>query len=141
MEQFVLWGSFVNVFAIIGGSIIGLLFKHFMMGNKKSPRMEALSDHILKGIALCVLGIGIMGTIKGSVNDQIVNALAGSYAGSADHPIQLVADLAGDRTLIIILSMMFGSLIGQLLDIDRGVNFLGAKIGELVRSRFGNVEQ
>ena len=141
MEPFILWGTIVNALAVIGGSAIGLILKHFLGGKKKSVRMEALSDCIIKGVALCVLAIGITGTIKGAVNDQIINALSGSYAGTAATPLQLVADIAGEQTLIIIVSMALGALIGQLLDLDRGVNFLGAKIEDLARARFGNVAQ
>ena len=141
MEQLKLWGTMVNALAVIGGSAIGLLIKHFLGGNKKSPRMEALSDCIFKGVALCVLAIGITGTIKGAVNDQILSALSGSYAGSADAPLQIVADIAGEKTLIIIISMALGALMGQLLDLDKGVNLLGAKVEDLAKARFGNVAQ
>ena len=142
MDDFKLWGTLVNTFAVIGGSIIGLLIKQLIGGGKKqSARMEQLSDTIIKGVALCVLAIGITGTIKASVNDQILDALDGSYVGSPETPLQLVANLAGERSLLIIVSMVVGALIGQLLDLDRGINLLGEKIEGLARERFGNVAQ
>ena len=142
MEQITLWGTIVNALAVIGGSAIGILLKQLLGGGKKkSNRMEQLSDTIIKGVALCVLAIGITGTIKASVNDQILSALNGSYVGSETNTLQIVAELAGERTLTIIVSMTLGALIGQLLDLDRGVNWLGDKVENLARSRFGNVAQ
>lgn len=142
MEQFKLWGTLVNTFAVLGGSMIGLLIKHLMGGGKKqSARMEQLSDTIIKGVALCVLAIGITGTIKAAVNDQILGALEGSYVGTPESPLQLVADLAGERSLLLIVSMVVGALIGQLLDLDRGINWLGEKVECAARDRFGNVAQ
>ena len=140
MEQMKLWGTIVNALAVIGGSAIGLLIKRFI-GAGKRERSEALSDCIFKGVALCVLAIGIAGTIKAAVNDQIKTALAGGYAGDASQPIRLVADLAGENTLIVILSVALGALIGQLLDLDRWVNRLGDRVEQLARARFGNVAQ
>lgn len=49
----------------------------------------------MNGLALCVLYIGINGTMRGK------------------------------HTLIIILSMVIGTLIGELLDLDHQVNKLG----------------
>ncbi len=140
MEQIKLWGSIVNALAVIGGSAIGLLIKHFI-GTGKHERSEALSDCILKGVALCVLGIGITGTIKAAVNDQIKAALAGGYAGDASNPIHLVADLASENTIVIIVSMALGALIGQLLNLDHVINRIGERVEELARARFGNVAQ
>ena len=141
MEQFKLWGTVVNALAVIGGSAIGLLFKHFLGGNKKNERMERLSDCIFKGVALCVLAIGLTGTIKAAVNDQIMGALEGSFVGTPATPLQLVSDIAGEQTLIIIVSMAIGALLGQLVDLDHGINLLGAKVENLARARFGNVAQ
>ena len=142
MEQFMLWGTIVNMVAVIGGSAIGLVFKHFLgSGKKRCKRMEQISDAVLKGLALCVLAIGISGAIKAAVNDQILGALEGSFAGTPETPLQLVTELAGERTLTIIVSMALGAFIGQLLNLDHGINFLGEKIESLASARFGNVAQ
>lgn len=135
MEQFRLWGTIVNALAVIGGAAIGLIIKRFLGGKQKSERMEHLSDCIFRGVALCVLAIGITGTVKGAVNDQIRSALSQSAVGGA------VASLSGEKTLIVIVSMALGALIGQLLDLDRGVNKLGDKVERLAKARFGNVAQ
>lgn len=141
MEQIKLWGTLVNVIAVLVGSAIGLLAKRLLNGKKKSERMEAISDCVMKGLGLCALAIGISGTVKASVNGQILNALEGSYAGTPDAPIYLSAELVGERTLIIIISMALGALIGRLINLDRGVNLLGEKIEHLAKSRFGNVAE
>ncbi len=112
MEAWKLWGTIVNMLTVVGGSLIGLLFRR-LLGGKKNDRMEAVSDAIFKGLALCVLAIGVSGTIGGF----------------------------GDCTLVVIVSMALGALIGQLLNLEKGVNFLGKKIEGLAREKFGNVAE
>jgi len=80
-------GTIVNALAVIAGTFIGLLLK------KGIP--ERISDVVMKGVALCVLYIGISSA------------------------------LAGTNTLIAIISIVLGAVIGSLLDIDRRLNSLG----------------
>ena len=80
-------GTIVNALAVIAGTFIGLLLK------KGLP--EKISDVVMKGVALCVLYIGIS------------------------------SSLAGTNALIAILSIVVGAVIGSLLDIDRRLNSLG----------------
>lgn len=80
-------GTIVNALAVIAGAFIGLLLK------KGIP--EKISDVVMKGVALCVLYIGISSA------------------------------LAGTNTLIAIISIVLGAVIGSLLDIDRRLNSLG----------------
>lgn len=56
---------------------------------------ERVSDTIMKGLGLCVIYIGITGALK------------------------------GENTIIIIICMAIGALIGELLDIDKRLNSLG----------------
>ena len=83
-------GTIVNTAAVIVGALLGLLLK------KGLP--ERLQDVIMKGLALCVLLIGISGALK------------------------------GQNTLIAILSIVIGSIIGEWIDIDRRLNRLGQRI-------------
>jgi uncharacterized membrane protein YqgA involved in biofilm formation len=85
-------GTFVNTAAVIIGSFFGLLLK------KGIP--EKLSDIITKGLALCVLYIGISGCLKGT------------------------------NPLITILSMVIGAVIGELIDLDKRLNQLGDLLGK-----------
>ena len=141
MEQFRLWGTIVNMIAVILGSLIGLGIKNLLGRKTTYHRMEALSNCIFHGIGLCVLAIGITGTIKAAVNDQILAALAGSYVGSPENTLQVVASLAGEETLIVVFSMVLGAVIGHLCNLDAGINLLGDKIEKLAHNRFGNVAQ
>jgi len=93
-------GSIVNALAILAGSAAGLLLK-WAAGKFSGSLAGAnnlglrLQDIIMKGVALCVLYIGIDGC------------------------------LAGENTLVAILSMVLGAVIGELLDLDRRMHALG----------------
>lgn len=95
-----LTGTIVNALAILAGSTAGLLIK-FLAGKCSGSLAGAnnlglrLQDIIMKGVALCVLYIGIDGC------------------------------LAGENTLVAILSMVLGAVIGELLDLDRRMHALG----------------
>ncbi len=87
-------GTLVNTLAAVVGGLLGTLLK------KGIP--ERLADLVQKGLALCVLYIGIKGSF------------------------------AGTNTLVTILSMVLGAIIGGLLDLDDKLEALGA----WVQSRF-----
>ena len=82
-----LTGSFVNAAAVILGGLLGMLFK------KNMP--DRFSKAIMTGLGLCVVYIGISGTLK------------------------------GQNTLILVLSTVFGIIIGELMDLDTKVERLG----------------
>ena len=92
-------GVAVNALAIIAGSIAGALFK------KGIP--ERLTKHIMSGIALCVIYIGISGALK------------------------------GENTLVLVVSTALGGIIGELIDIDRHLNNLGERIGRRFKNGGG----
>lgn len=85
-------GTLVNFGAIVIGGILGLLLKGGIP--------ERLSKTIMNGLALCVLYIGISGTLK------------------------------GDNPLLIIISIAVGALIGELIDIDNSLSKFGVFIEE-----------
>ena len=87
-------GTIVNTGAIIGGCLVGLLIKGGIP--------EKLSNTVMNGIALCVICIGISGSIE------------------------------GENTLITIISMALGSVIGELIDLDKWLN----RLGEFLESKF-----
>ena len=96
-----LTGTLVNALAVLAGSAAGLLLK-WLVGHFSSrlPAGSAslgqrLQTIIMQGVALCVLYIGISGSFKGS------------------------------NTLIAILSMVIGAIIGELLDLDKRMRSLG----------------
>ena len=80
-------GAVVNTLAVIFGAGIGLLFKRGIP--------EHIGDTIMKGLALCVMMIGVQGIVD------------------------------GEKPLVTILSVVIGGLIGELCRIDDGLKWLG----------------
>lgn len=144
MEDFVLFGTLVNVALVVLGSLIGLLVRRIARGRRKEVCEDAdegttatfgkrVSDAIFAGIGLCVLLIGIGGAIKGAVNSQISGALSGSGI--------TLADISGEKTIVIIISMVLGVIVGEMIDIDRHLNSLGDKLQSLTKGKGGNVAE
>lgn len=77
-------GVFVNTLTVILGTVIGILFRKFLP--------QKLGDAVMKGVALCVLYIGISGMLDGT------------------------------NAIIAILSMACGAIVGTLIDIDKWFN-------------------
>jgi uncharacterized membrane protein YqgA involved in biofilm formation len=76
--------TIINVIAVIVGSSIGLLLKKGIS--------EKVTDAMMKALGLCVLFIGIQGS------------------------------LIGEKTLVTIISMVLGAFIGESIDIDSKMN-------------------
>lgn len=68
---------------------------------------KRVADTVMQGIALCVLYIGISGA------------------------------LGGEKTLVTILSIALGGVLGELIDIDGGLNRLGQLLEEKLGGAFG----
>lgn len=111
-------GTIINAVAVLAGSMVGLLIKHLMHHSGKSSQTnhvsisERLQGIVMQGLALCVLYIGISGSLK------------------------------GQNTLVAIISMAIGAVIGELLDLDRGMHKLGdwvqAKMTKLIKPTEGS---
>ena len=74
----------------------------------KGRLTEKMSNTIMSGLALCILYIGISGALK------------------------------GENTLIIIICIAVGALIGEIIDIDKRLNDLGNFIENKVNSKNKN---
>ena len=124
MEQFPLWGTLVNTGTVILGSFFGLLI-HLISkkGKLSSPKYAEVSESIMKGLGLAVVMVGIGGALKGVINDAVTDAVVS--------PDLLVGGLSSENTIITILSIVLGVLVGGLIDIDRWVNLLGKKVETL----------
>lgn len=96
-------GTAVNAVAIIGGSIIG----YFLKGGIS----EKMNETIMKGLALCVLVIGISGAIK------------------------------SENMLIVICSVAIGAVIGEAVDIDKGLKRLGDTIEIKLQGKGGKISE
>ena len=124
MENFPLWGTLVNTGTVILGSLFGLLI-HLISkkGKLSSPRFAEISNSIMRGLGLAVVMVGIGGALKGVIHDAMNDAVVS--------PDLLVDGLSTDNTMITIVSIVLGVLIGGLIDIDRWVNLLGKKVETL----------
>ena len=121
MEQFPLWGTLVNTGTVILGSLFGLLiYLVSKRGKIKSQKFSEISASIMRGLGLAVAMVGIGGALKGVINDAVTDAVV--------QPDVLVEGLYSDNTIITIVSMVLGILVGGLIDIDHWVNLLGKKI-------------
>ncbi len=92
-------GTIVNAIAVVGGCIVGLIVN--------GKLNEKMSETIMKGLALCVIYMGLAGALKGK------------------------------DTLQIIICMAVGAFIGELIDIDEKLNKLGEFIEKKVNKGKG----
>ena len=83
----VLTGAIINALAVFAGTLIGLVLK------KGMP--ERMGDSIMKAMALCVLYIGISGSLE------------------------------GENVLIAIVSMGIGTVLGELLNLNQRLEQMG----------------
>ena len=83
-------GAIVNTLTVLIGGLIGLMLKKGIS--------ERFSDIIMKGIALCVLFIGIS------------------------------VSLTGSNVIISIVCVVIGGLIGEAIGLEAGINKLGDKL-------------
>lgn len=96
-----LTGTIVNALAVLAGSTAGLLLAFFakrfsrLLPADSTDLGNRLQTIIMQGLALCTMYIGISGSLK------------------------------GQNTLIAIISIALGALIGELLDLDKWVHRLG----------------
>lgn len=95
-------GTIVNFFAVLVAGTVGSLLKKGM-----PKRVE---NAIMSAMAICVVYIGIDGVLA-----TAPNVSEGSF---------LSAGLM--KVLVMIISMAVGALVGELVDIDKLINRLGA---------------
>lgn len=91
-----MFGTLVNTAAIIGGALLGLLFRGGIP--------ESYNRTVMKSIALAVVLIGLLSALK------------------------------ADKMLLLIFSLVIGSLLGEIMKIeDRLVN-----LGNMLEAKFSN---
>lgn len=124
MTSWALWGTIVNTGAVLLGALAGLLIKavagraaksakneEVALPEEKSSRITELPSIVQKGLGLCVILIGILGAVK----------------------VQ--------NMLVMILSIVIGTVVGQLLDLDGLLNRFGAFIERKMKGKGGNVAE
>ncbi len=104
-------GTIVNVIAIIIGGLLGLLFK----GGLKERFREVLTQ----GCGLAVIFIGAAGAFE-----MIFSVKDGA--------------LSSTHTMLIVLSLVLGGLVGELINIEKGLDSIGEKLKKLVRAGSDN---
>lgn len=104
-------GVIVNGLVIVFASLAALILKNLIMKFDKNNKTEKVSDTIMSGLALCVIYMGISGALECK------------------------------HVLICIISMVVGGLIGELIDIDKGLNNLGDKIEEKLNKGKNNTSK
>ena len=98
-----MFGTLVNVAAIIVGSTLGLILKGGIP--------KKVGDTVIQALGLSTLLIGITGAIK--VNN----------------------------VLLVIISMVIGTAIGEAIDIDKFINGLGQKVENRFKGKHGKVSE
>ena len=93
-----LTGTIINSILVLAGGAAGLLVKKILPARLKDSAMQA--------IALVVMFIGIGGAVSACLTFQ------DGVFGTKD-------------TLVMILSMVFGTILGELIDIERHLDRLG----------------
>ena len=123
MTNWALWGTIVNTAAVLIGALLGLAIKAMArraakgvhadvtVDEARPSRMAELPFAVQKALGLCAALIGILGAVK----------------------IQSV--------LIMILSMVLGTVVGQLLDLDGLLNRFGRFVERSMKGRGANVAE
>ncbi len=104
-------GTIVNVITIVVGGLLGLLFK----GGLKERFREVLTQ----GCGLAVIFIGAAGAFE-----MIFSVKDGS--------------LSSGYTMLIVLSLVLGGLVGELINIEKRLDTVGEKLKKLVRAGSDN---
>lgn len=94
-----LTGSIINFAFIVAGALLGLLLRRFIK--------DSLKETVMQALGLVVLFVGIIG------------AAAGGLAIKE-------GALVSQSTLIMIFSLVLGAICGQLINIEKRLDALGA---------------
>ena len=109
-------GTIVNFFAVFISGLLGALIKKGVPKN--------INKAIMSGIAICVIYIGVDGVLEPAP------AVMGDGALFSDGLI---------KVMVMILSITIGTLIGEIIDIDKWVTRLGDRLENLMcRDKGGN---
>lgn len=100
-------GTIVNVAAVILGGVIGMIIKRGLK--------ERISDTLTKACGISVIFIGVAGALSK----------------------MLVIDgnsISTDGTLLLVLSLVFGGIIGELINIEKRMDSLGNRLKKAVKA-------
>lgn len=100
-------GTIVNVAAVILGGVIGMIIKRGLK--------ERISDTLTKACGIFVIFIGVAGALSK----------------------MLVIDgnsISTNGTLLLVLSLVFGGIIGELINIEKRMDSLGNRLKKAVKA-------
>ncbi len=107
-------GTIVNALAVCIGALVGVSSSRLLT---KSKKFAEIPNVLMKAVGICVIYIGISGMLSG--NSSVESSL-GSYS-----------------LLIMIGCIAVGTLIGEIIDIDRGLERLGKALeNKLTKKKF-----
>lgn len=101
-------GTLINTAAVIAGSAVGMLLR-------KGMRKE-LEQALMTGCGVATIFIGISGTLQGMLK--------------VEHDT-----ITTQGSMLLIFSLVLGSLIGEFLNIEKRMDSLGEKLKELFRAQ------
>lgn len=99
-------GTIINTAAVVGGGLVGLLFKKGLAPRFQNTLMQAL------GISTVLIALG--GVMKGmlTIHDGIIET---------------------GGTMLLIISLIFGAIVGEAIDIEARLE----RFGEFIRKKVG----
>ena len=101
-------GTIVNVIAVVIGGLLGLLFKKGLT--------ERFREIMVQACGLAVIFIGAAGAFE-----MIFSVKDGK--------------LSSGSTMLIVISLVLGGLVGELINIEKGLDTVGEKLKNLVRAK------
>ena len=119
MTSWPLWGTIVNMGSVLLGAVVGLALKALSRRFGKQTECpeggkvveSSIASAVQKGLGLCVLIIGIMGAV------------------------------AVQNMLVMIVSVVLGTLVGELLDLNGLLERLGALLERKMKGLGGNLAE
>lgn len=100
-------GTIVNVAAVILGGVIGMIIKRGLK--------ERISDTLTKACGISVIFIGVAGALSKML---VIDGNSISTYG----------------TLLLVLSLVFGGIIGELINIEKRMDSLGNRLKKAVKA-------
>ena len=126
-------GTLVNAAAIVAGGFIGMLSSGLIRDRMRETVTKSM------GFAVIAMGLGStmsrMLTVTLTQGSAVSETAAGAAAdGAAAAPAGLSAALGTQGTMMMIVSLALGALIGEVIDIDG----MFERFGTWLRNRTGN---
>ena len=113
-------GTIINTAAILAGILLGLMFGRLMP--------ERVQDGLLKANGIAVIFIGISGAL------QHMLQIEGSMTGSAAAGVATGLNLTVAGSMMMIMSLTIGTLIGEFADLEGRLT----TFGEWLKAKSGN---